>query len=185
MEREIKELKEGVCHKLLWSRAPKHLWDDCLKLEDREVLETMMSGKKLVISQFCELLWFKWVVFWDETAPFPNDVLKLGCYLGPSIDVGPAMTTKILTENGQVLHRSAYKPLTPDELPDKDGSDAQDQFMARVYERLWSLVLPRGLEDKALENTPQYDPYEDEMKNEQMCPQLEEEIELMPEVGDH
>ena len=95
------------------------------------------------------------------------------------------MTTKILTENGQVLHRSAYKPLTPDELPDKDGSDAQDQFMARVYERLWSLVLPRGLEDKALENTPQYDPYEDEMKNEQMCPQLEEEIELTPEVGDH
>ena len=58
------------------------------------------------ISQFCELEWFKWVMFQDETAPFPDDVLKLGHYLGPSIDVGPAMTAKILTENGQVLHRS-------------------------------------------------------------------------------
>ena len=63
-------------------------------------------------------------------------MLKLGPYLGPSIDVGPAMTMKILTENGQVLHRSTYRPLFPDELLDKDGSDAQDQFMARVYEML-------------------------------------------------
>ena len=32
-EREIKELKTGVSHKLLWSRAPKHLWDGSLELE--------------------------------------------------------------------------------------------------------------------------------------------------------
>ena len=160
-EREIKELKKGAGHKLLWSRAPKHLWDDCLELEayiwsntahetyklNREVPKTVMSGETSDISKFCELEWFEWVMFRDETAPFPDDMLKLGRYLGPSIDVGPAMTTKILTENGLVLHRSAYKPLTPDELPDKDGSDAQEQFMARVHKRLGSCVLPRELED--------------------------------------
>ena len=68
-------------------------------------------------------------MFWDETAPFLDDVLKLGYYLGPSIDVDPAMTTKILSENGQVLHKSIYGPFNPDEVLDKDGSDAWEQFM--------------------------------------------------------
>ena len=63
-------------------------------------------------------------MFHDETAPFPDDLLKLGHYLGPSIDFGSAMTTKILTENRQVLHKSTYRPLTPDELLDKARSDA-------------------------------------------------------------
>ena len=79
-----------------------------------------MSGETSDISQFCELELFKWVMFQDETAPFPDD----GIYLGPSIDVGPAMTTKILTETGQVLHRSTDRPLTPDNVLDKDGKEA-------------------------------------------------------------
>ena len=35
--------------------------------------------------------------FWEETAPFPDDVLKLGCYFVHMI--GPAMMAKILTQN--------------------------------------------------------------------------------------
>ena len=72
-EREIKELKKGAGHKLPWSRAPKHLWDDCLELEayirsntaheiyklDREVPKTVMSGETSDISQFCKLEWFE------------------------------------------------------------------------------------------------------------------------------
>ena len=84
------------------------------------------------------------------------------------------MMAKILTENGQVLHRSTYRLLTPDELLDKDGSDAQDQFMTRVYEWLGSQVLPRELDDIRLENTSWYDPYEDKTQNEQSFPQLAE-----------
>ena len=67
-----------------------------------------MSGENSDINQFCELEWFQWVMFRDETAPFPDDALKSGSYVGPSIDVCLAMTTKILTKNGQVLHRSTY-----------------------------------------------------------------------------
>ena len=88
--------------------------------------KTVMSAKTSYISQFWRLEWFKWVMFQDETALFPDDLLKLGCYLGPSIDVGPAMTAKILMENGQVLHRSTCRSLTSHELLDKDGPDAQD-----------------------------------------------------------
>ena len=68
-----------------------------------------MSGETSDIIQFCVLDWFELIMFHDETAPFPDDVLKLGHYLGPSIDVGPAMTAKILMENSQVLHRSTYQ----------------------------------------------------------------------------
>ena len=79
-----------------------------------------MSSETSDISQFCKLEWFEW----DEKAPFPEDMLKLCHYIGPNIDIGPAMTAKILTQNGQVLHRSTYKPLNPDEIADKDRSDA-------------------------------------------------------------
>ena len=72
------------------------------------------------------------------------------------------MTAKILTQNGQVLHRSTYRPLTPDEITNKDVQDAQEQFMTRVYERLGSQVLPKELEDIGLESTTQCDQYEDE-----------------------
>ena len=58
-----------------------------------------MSGETSDNSQCCKLEWLEWVKFHDETAPSPDDVLKLGHYLGPSIYIGPAMTAKILTEN--------------------------------------------------------------------------------------
>ena len=138
--------------KLLQSRAPKHLWGHCLELVayitsntaheiyklDGEVSETLMSGKTSEISQFCELEWFKWTLICDETAPFPDNVLKLGHYLVPSIGKGSAMSPKIFTQNGQMLHRSTYRPLISDEIADKEGLDAQEQFMARVHEKLGS-----------------------------------------------
>ena len=57
--------------------------------------------------------------------------------------------------------------------------------MARLYERLGSCVLQRDLEDFRLEDTPQYDPHEDEIQNKQSFPQFAEELEPMPEVGDY
>ena len=41
------------------------------------------------------------------------------------------------------------------------------------------------MENTGLENTPQYDPYENKTQNKQTFPQQAEELELMPEVGDH
>ena len=58
-----------------------------------------MLGKTSDISQLCKQEWFKWDMFQDETAPFPDDVLRLGHYFGPSIHVCPATTIKILTDN--------------------------------------------------------------------------------------
>ena len=48
--------------------------------------------------------------------------------------------------------------------------------MARVYDEVDSQIVPRDLEDLGLENTPQYDPYEDETQNKQSFPQLAGEL---------
>ena len=69
-----------------------------------------------------------------------------------------------------MLHRSMYRPLTQDKTAEKDESDAQEQFMARVHEKLGSWVLPRELEDIGLKITPQYDLYEDETQNQWKFP---------------
>ena len=41
------------------------------------------------------------------------------------------------------------------------------------------------MEDRGLENTPQYDLYKDETQNKQIFPQLVEVLEPMPEAGNH
>ena len=75
---------------LLQSRAPKHMWDDCLELEayvrsniahdiyklDGEIPKTVMLGDTSAIIQCCKLQWFKWIMFQDETASFLKDALK-------------------------------------------------------------------------------------------------------------
>ena len=87
-------------------KSTKHLWDDCLELEayvrsntahnvyklDSKVPKAVMSGETLDISQFWELEWFEWLMFHDKTAPFPDDMIKLGYYLGPNIYVDSTMT---------------------------------------------------------------------------------------------
>ena len=90
VEREIKEVKKGAGHKLLWLTAPKHSWDACLVLEDYtrsntahdifkldgEVPKTVMFRKTSDISQVSELEWFKLVMPDDEMAPLPDDMWK-------------------------------------------------------------------------------------------------------------
>ena len=69
---------------MIKSTPHNRLWDDCLEFEsytqsnsihcicklDEEVPITLMSKKTSYMSQFCELEWFKWVISWDEIAPY-------------------------------------------------------------------------------------------------------------------
>jgi hypothetical protein len=117
----ILHLKQGAGRKMVKTQTPKKkLWDDCLEMESLirsntahdiyelggEVPETIMSGETSDISQLCELGWYEWCKFRDVVAPFPQDKMKLGRYIGPSVDIGPAMTAKVLKSNGQVIHTS-------------------------------------------------------------------------------
>jgi hypothetical protein len=68
-----------------------------------EVLETVMLGKTSDISPFCEYAFYDWIMFCDQPVAFPDDSPVIGCYLGPAINVGPALTAKILKANGEVI----------------------------------------------------------------------------------
>lgn len=80
-----------------------------------EVHKTVMLDKAAGISQFCEFDWYKWNKFRSTTISFPEDPLVIRTCIGHSIDVGPAMTIKILTPMEKVVH-CTYCSLTPEEL---------------------------------------------------------------------
>ena len=106
--------------------APKPIWADAIELEayvrsntahnifilQGEVTETVISGETSDISQFCEFAFYDWIMFRDQPVAFPDDNPVLGHYLGIAINVGPALTAKILKANGEVIYRSTYHALT-------------------------------------------------------------------------
>ena len=183
----IRELKKGVARKMIETKAPKRLWDDCLELEayirshtahdiyglEGEVPQTLVSGETPDISEFAEFRWYEWVKYRDTSISFPEYKMLLGRYLGPSFDIGPAMTAKILKENGQYVHRSTYRSLTNDELGDPLEQEARKQFDQKIAEILGTKFmtgtsplkdeLPAlGDSDDDVE-TPIYEPYEDDV----------------------
>jgi len=109
-ERSIRELKRGAGRKALRARSPAALWDHCLELESLirshtsndnfelqgQLPETVLTGQTADISALVEHSWYDWVKWWDVKAGFPEPKEVLGRYLGPAIDVGPAMCAKIL-----------------------------------------------------------------------------------------
>ena len=124
-EGAIRELKKATERKIVRAGAPKPLWADCIKLEayiqsntawdiyqlQGEMPQTVMSGETADISQVCKFSFYEWIMFREQPdhARFLDDNPVLERYLGPAIDVGPAMTAKILKSNGEVIHRSTYR----------------------------------------------------------------------------
>ena len=141
-EGAIRELKRGAGRKMMSPKAPQKLWDHCLELEayirshtaldlyelQGQVPETILSGQTADISPFVECKWYEFVRWYDIKAQFPQPREKYGRWLGPSLDIGPAMTAKILKENGQVLHLSTYRPLNETELTDVNELAKQSAF---------------------------------------------------------
>ncbi len=107
------ELEAYVC---------SHMAHNNFKL-DGEVPKTVISGKTADISQFCEPGCHERINLCCTTVSFPEDQLVLGKNLGPSLNIGPATTDKILIPKGEVVHHSMYRPLTPKDLavPVKQG----------------------------------------------------------------
>ena len=110
--------------------ALKPFWADAIEIEayvrlhtahhiyslQGEVPETVMSGKTADIGQFCEFLFYDWIIICDKPVAFPNANHVLCRYLGPVIDVGLALTAEILKANGEVVYRLTYHHLTDVEV---------------------------------------------------------------------
>ena len=72
-------------------------------------------GETADISPFCEFGFWDWVKFREIGVAFPGNQMVLGKYLGPSIDMGPAMTQCVMKANGKYEDRSTIRQLTPPE----------------------------------------------------------------------
>ena len=95
-----------------WSH--KALGDPCIEIEalirshtaldiyglEVQVPQTVMSGQTGNISSLCEFEWFEWVIFFQPKETYPDDKIFISIWLGPAIDVGTAMTYKILRPDG-------------------------------------------------------------------------------------
>jgi hypothetical protein len=127
----IRKLKRGVSRKMIKTVAPKCLLDHCIELEGLihshtandiyatggEVPETILKGGPADIGQICKFAWNDWVMFRDTVnrIAFHDKRLTLGRYLGPAIDIGLALTAKILKQNSQHICCLTLRHLTPEE----------------------------------------------------------------------
>ena len=178
-EGAIRELKKGAGRKMTKSQAPPKLWDHCLELEaylrshtaldgyelDGQVPETMVSGQTADISPFAEHGWYDWVMWYDSEAAYPRPREQLGRWLGPAIDIGPAMTAKILKSNGQVLYRSTFRALNAEEWESPDHKKLRDAFDKSILEKIGGPTSAQdssGLDADAV--TPEYEIYQDDLE---------------------
>ena len=103
---------------------------------------------------------------------FHGDKLVLGRYCGPSIDVGPALTSNILKNNGQQVHRSRYRALTPDELVNPDDIKACDEFDIAIKENLGPAASAKDFESEPEIFAPALDQYKDEEEHQTHMPEV-------------
>jgi hypothetical protein len=130
VEGAVRELKKGTGRQMLSSGCPTRFWDDCIIRKayvrshislaiyglEGQVPESKIKGETVDISTVAEYAWYEWVKFRDTAANFPVSKIQLGRNLGAAIDIGPAMTRKILKQNGSVMYRSSVRYLTQDEI---------------------------------------------------------------------
>ena len=145
-EAAIRELKKGSARKMLRKQLPKRMWDYCMELEayvqshtanghphlKGEVPKTVMSGETADISSFAKHGWYDWIKLRDTTVSYPENKLVLGSYIGPSTDIGPAMTAKIIKANGQYTHCSTPSLLTQDEIESPEELSSRQEFETQI-----------------------------------------------------
>ena len=121
--------------------------------------ETKMSRETSDLTTFYEFGWYQWDYFRDKSVTLPGDKLVLWRYCGPIIEVEPELTTKILRNNGQQVHRSTYRALTPDELVNPDDIKARDEIDTAIKEKLGPAASVKDFESDPEIVTPTIDWY--------------------------
>ena len=197
-EGEIRELKRGAGRKMARSKCPKKLWDHCLELEayirsntalsmyelQGEVPEMIMSGQTADILPFAELPWYSWVKFFDPSSGYPENKQVLGRWLGPIPDVGPAMTSKILKDNGFWIYTSSYRALNEDELQDPKEKTLRDEYDAKIRKKLGQELTEETMKELDIDvPTPKFPVYKDEVEGtQQQVPDIDD---VTPEEQDN
>ena len=105
----------------------------------------------------------------------------MGRYLGPAIDVGSAMTYKILKPSGDYVCRSTVRQLTPYELRCPVTARLKEEFTAEVNANLGLSASVSDFPESDL--TPDCEYYGDQEEEFEGTP--DEVLPPTPEVGDN
>ena len=112
--------------------------------------------------------------------PEPNEVL--GQWLGPAIDIIPAMMSKVLKSNGQVIYNSTYRPLTDAEMADPTETKLRVEFDTAITTKLGSPLMDSDLRSDEIDTeTPTYEVYEDDQTPSDRLPEVDN---VTPEDAD-
>jgi hypothetical protein len=88
--------------------------------------------------------------------------IKVGIDLGAAIDIGPAMTRKILKQNGSVMYRSSVRHLTQDKIQYTTEKKEGEEFDIAVENKIGPAMNKDDFQDDpdyADFVTPTYDCY--------------------------
>ena len=172
----IREVKRSSGRRMVKMKAPAKLWDHSLELHglirshtatnhfdlQGQVPETILSGQTADISPFVEFGFYDWIKWWDANSAYPEPKERLGRWLGPAIDVGPALTAKVLKSNGQVIYVSTYRALTDDELASPIEAKERDTYDNQIKTKLGNPLTAADLEEYDAD-TPDFSLYEDDV----------------------
>jgi hypothetical protein len=176
---------------MLRSGCPKRLWDDCIIREacmrsppslhiyglEGQVPEIKIKGETVDIYTIAEYAWYEWVTLRDTAAKFHVSKIQLGRDLGAAIDSGPAMTRKILKQNGSVMYRSSVIPPTQDEIKSPTERQERDKFDIAIEEKFGPAMKKDDFQndpDYADVVTPTYDCYVDDEVYPSKMPEIDD-----------
>ena len=121
-------------------------------------------------------------MFNDSQATFPETKFQVGRWLGPAVDVGSALTYKILKSNGQVVPLSIIRHLTLDELTKPDHIAMTKAFDENIIQKIGVPATEDDFDKDYL--TPPYEYYNDD--HQDAAPNAPpEHLTPTPEIGDN
>jgi hypothetical protein len=91
------------------------------------------------------------VKFQDTGQSFLDSKEWLGRDLGPAIDIGPAMSRKVLKINGEVMFRVSVRGLTLDEIQSPDEQKRRQEFDEAI-----KVKLGKGMQDHEFKLDPEF-----------------------------
>ena len=117
-------------------------------------------------------------MFNELQATLPETKFHVGRWIGPAVDVGSALTYKILKSNGQVVPRSTIRHLTLEKLTNPDHIAMTKDFDENIIQKIGVPETENDFDKDYL--TPTYEYYDDDHQDatpdtppEQLTPTLE------------
>ena len=81
-------------------------------------------------------------MFYEPTESYPSTTAQIGRWLGPAIDVGTAMTYKILKSNSWDVCRGAVRAWTPEKEGNPDLLKLRENVMTDIYDNRGRAAKP-------------------------------------------